>query len=109
MVMPAASTGMIWYRIDIGAIFCQVKSSMPDDSGLPCVTSGTQKWNGAIPSFMAIAVVMIADEVSMAEEVNHLAKRKTSVLNITVTTKGILQNDLFLGKEIGQNIYVTAS
>jgi len=53
--------GIIWYRIDIGAIFCQVKSNMPDDNGLPCVTSGTQKWKGAIPSFIAMAVVMIAD------------------------------------------------
>lgn len=53
--------GIIWYRIDIGATFCQVRSSMPDDSGLPCVTSGTQKWNGAIPSFMAIDTVMMAD------------------------------------------------
>ena len=25
---------------------------------MPCVTSGTQKWNGAIPSFIAKAIVM---------------------------------------------------
>ena len=42
-------------------IFCRVNSSMPYDSRVPCATSGTQKWNGTIPSFMAVAVVMMID------------------------------------------------
>lgn len=53
--------GIIWYRTEIGAIFCQVRSSIPDDNGLPCVTSGTQNWNRAIPNFMAMATVMMID------------------------------------------------
>ena len=32
---------------------------MPDSSGIPCVTSGTQKWKGASPSFIARAIVII--------------------------------------------------
>lgn len=28
---------------------------------VPCVTSGTQKWNGARPSFIAMAMVIIVD------------------------------------------------
>lgn len=35
----------------------------PEDRGIPCVTSGTQKWNGAIPSFMARAIVMSMEAV----------------------------------------------
>lgn len=36
---------------------------MPDDNGIPCVTSGTQKWNGASPSFIARARVIRIDAV----------------------------------------------
>ena len=43
----------------MGAIFCQVNKSIPDNSGIPCVTSGTQKWNGASPNFIARARVII--------------------------------------------------
>ena len=32
----------------------------PDVNEMPCVTSGTQKWNGVSPSFMAIAAVFDA-------------------------------------------------
>lgn len=32
---------------------------------MPCVTSGTQKWNGAIPSFMARAIVISKDAVGL--------------------------------------------
>lgn len=35
--------GAIWYRMDRGAIFCQVSKIIPDDNGIPWVTSGTQK------------------------------------------------------------------
>lgn len=37
----------------------------PDDRGMPCVTSGTQKWNGDRPSFMVRARVMIAEAVGL--------------------------------------------
>lgn len=37
----------------------------PDVSEMPCVTSGTQKWNGVSPSFMARAEVMIMDAVGL--------------------------------------------
>lgn len=32
---------------------------------MPCVTSGTQKWNGAIPSFMVRAIVMNIDATGL--------------------------------------------
>lgn len=36
-----------------------MSKSIPDSNGIPCVTSGTQKWNGASPSFIANAIVII--------------------------------------------------
>lgn len=33
----------------------------PDNRGTPCVTSGTQKWKGDRPSFIARARVMTVD------------------------------------------------
>lgn len=50
---------VIWSITDKGAIFCHVNKIIPEVSGTPCVTSGTQKWNGAIPNFMARAIVII--------------------------------------------------
>lgn len=40
---------------------------IPDVSWVPCVTSGTQKWNGASPSFMASAMVIIYDVTGLSE------------------------------------------
>lgn len=37
----------------------------PDDRGVPCVTSGTQKWNGDRPSFMVRARVIIVEAVGL--------------------------------------------
>lgn len=55
----------IWYRIERGASFCQVRRISPDDRGMPCVTSGTQKWNGDRPSFMVRAKVIIVEAVGL--------------------------------------------
>lgn len=52
-------------RMDKGASFCQVRRIRPDDRGVPCVTSGTQKWKGASPSFMARAMVRIIEDVGL--------------------------------------------
>ena len=49
-------------RIDIGASFCHVSKISPEVSEIPCVTSGTQKWNGVIPSFMANAVSIMRED-----------------------------------------------
>lgn len=49
----------------MGANFCHVSRIRPDDRGMPCVTSGTQKWNGAIPSFMVRAIVMNIDATGL--------------------------------------------
>lgn len=49
----------------MGASFCHVSRIRPEDRGMPCVTSGTQKWNGAIPSFMARAIVMIIEATGL--------------------------------------------
>ena len=47
----------------MGASFCHVSRIRPEDRGIPCVTSGTQKWNGAIPNFIARAIVMSMEAV----------------------------------------------
>lgn len=57
--------GEIWYNNTVGAIFCQVRRIMPDESEIPCVTSGTQKWKGARPSFMASARVIRIEAVEL--------------------------------------------
>lgn len=49
----------------MGASFCHVSRIRPDDKGMPCVTSGTQKWNGAIPSFIARAIVISIDAIGL--------------------------------------------
>ena len=49
----------------MGANFCHVSRIRPDDSGMPCVTSGTQKWNGAIPSFIVRAIVISIDATGL--------------------------------------------
>lgn len=49
--------------MDNGAIFCHVSRIMPEVSGIPCVTSGTQKWNGDSPNFMAKDSVISVDAV----------------------------------------------
>jgi hypothetical protein len=38
-----------------GAIFCQIKTSPHCTQGSLIITWGNQKWNGAIPAFVAIA------------------------------------------------------
>ena len=52
--------------MDMGASFCQVSKIRPDDKEMPCATFGTQKWNGAIPSFMVRAIVMSMDAVGLS-------------------------------------------
>ena len=47
------------------ASFCHVSKIRPDDKEMPCATSGTQKWNGAIPNFMVTAIVMSMDAVGL--------------------------------------------
>lgn len=49
----------------MGAIFCHVSRIMPDVSETPCVTSGTQKWNGDSPSFIVRAMVIIMDAAGL--------------------------------------------
>lgn len=43
----------------MGASFCHVRRSIPANSEIPCVTSGTQKWNGVTPSFIDNAMVIV--------------------------------------------------
>lgn len=51
--------------MDSGASFCQVSSSRPDDRGIPCVTSGTQKWKGDSPSFILRARVRMISAIGL--------------------------------------------
>lgn len=46
-------------RMDIGASFCHVRIVRPVSVVDPCVTSGSQKWNGAAAIFIIKANVMI--------------------------------------------------
>lgn len=57
--------GEMIYRTVSGASFCHVSRIRPDDSGIPWVTSGTQKWKGASPNFMVRARVMMMDAVGL--------------------------------------------
>lgn len=49
----------------MGASFCHVSKIRPEDKEIPCVTSGTQKWNGAIPSFIVRAIVMSIEAIGL--------------------------------------------
>lgn len=57
--------GIIIYKTDRGASFCHVSKISPDISGIPWVTSGTQKWNGDNPSFIVRAIVIMVDAVGL--------------------------------------------
>ena len=57
--------GEIWYRTDKGVIFCQLSRIIPDDSGIPWVTSGTQKWKGDSPNLIARAIVIMFDAIGL--------------------------------------------
>ena len=45
--------------------FCPVSRIKPDDIEIPCVTSDTPKRNGASPSFIARAVVIMIDAMGL--------------------------------------------
>ena len=49
----------------MGASFCHVSKIRPEDRGIPCITSGTQKWNGAIPNFIVRTIVMSIEAVGL--------------------------------------------
>lgn len=57
--------GTVIYKTDRGANFCHVSRIIPDVSGIPWVTSGTQKWNGDNPSFIVRAIVIMIDAVGL--------------------------------------------
>jgi hypothetical protein len=57
--------GEVVYMMDRGASFCQVRRIRPDERGMPCVTSCTQKWKGDSPSFMARARVKMVVAVGL--------------------------------------------
>lgn len=50
----------IWIRRAKGASFCHVERIRPVVKSRPCNTSGSQKWVGASPIFIARAMVMMA-------------------------------------------------
>lgn len=52
------TSSWIWNKMDKGASFCHVRTNIPMDRGMPCVTSGNQEWNGANPNFIAIETVI---------------------------------------------------
>lgn len=56
-------------RMVSGASFCQVVSSSAVIVVDPCSTSGSQRWNGASPSFMAKATVNSMHDVLLCRSV----------------------------------------
>lgn len=52
-----------WNKMAKGAIFCQVNKINPGSNGMPCSTSGTQKWKGANPSFIIREIVSMNDAI----------------------------------------------
>lgn len=65
MDMIAISSKAIWLilfditsRIDMGASFCHVRMARLVSVVVPCVTSGSQKWNGAAAIFIIRASVI---------------------------------------------------
>lgn len=56
VVSRGSSSSWIWYRMDKGAIFCQVSRMRPELSGTPWVTSGSHVWKGARPSLITNAM-----------------------------------------------------
>lgn len=54
--------------IDKGASFCHVRMIMVGIRGVPWVTSGSQKWKGAIPSFIVRAISVIVVRVWSRDE-----------------------------------------
>lgn len=67
MIKGWLMVGEICMRIESGAIFCQVSKIIADKRVIPCVTSGTQKWNGASPSFIMRDRVMMVEIVWFCE------------------------------------------
>ena len=51
--------------------FCHVNSIGPAVHGMPCVTSGTQKWNAESPTFVTRAIVMRVDAAGLKMFVIH--------------------------------------
>ena len=64
--MESVIVGSVWfeimYRSVIGAIFCQVVISRAVVRVDPCITSGSQKWAGAAPIFIARAVIIRVED-----------------------------------------------
>lgn len=66
------SIGAIWYKIAMGASFCHVDRINPVVKLSPCRTSGNQKWKGASPSFIQIAMVIVAHERGLVKsKIDH--------------------------------------
>ena len=52
----------IWYKIDLSVNFIMlIRLSLILVEWIPCVTSGTQKWNGVYQSFIIRAIIVIKD------------------------------------------------
>jgi hypothetical protein len=54
---------MLYISRIIGAIFCQVRISKQFIQSIPSITSGNQKWNGAIPIFVRSAEFILSKNV----------------------------------------------
>lgn len=72
-----------YIKIVIGAIFCHVNIIIEFIQFNPSITSGNQKWNGAAPIFVKIAVSIIMDEyflvfnISLLDSIMIIANMKT--------------------------------
>lgn len=54
---------MLYMNKIIGAIFCHVRTIKQFSHDNPSITSGNQKWNGAVPIFVSKEEFMIKTNV----------------------------------------------
>lgn len=55
--------GAVWKNITSGPSFCHVSRKIDGSVGMPCRTSGTQKWNGTNPNLMDKARVSVVKAI----------------------------------------------
>lgn len=72
-------------KTTIGAIFCQVNKRRHLVQSIPSITSGNQKWNGAIPNFIKIAewrIIINEFSPSLKVKVNEFSRIIIEKINI---------------------------
>lgn len=94
--------------MDRGPIFCQVSNIRPEEVLIPWVTSGTQKWNGAAPSFMMMEMVMrmLVVESMLCNSVHWLVWRKLFMIaNIRIMEAVAWERKYFVAASVDRGLW----